>query len=496
MPTRPLPSLLRRTPLLPGESLESLLLRLAVLNHYSVPGLLFGLIRHARPVHFNDAHWFPREAEVFTVLSELTALPVEQLKQATPHRFTPIFAPGENMVPNGFWASTHLHPRTETQYCPRCLAEAPHPCHRLAWSLQTVTACLSHHCLLHQRCPACGGKLPVAAVVNAVCPVCRADLRRCAAVSLDEPGRLAQQVIQSWFGLVDTPPDVTLPDLPPHSLYKLTLDLAGLLAPVDPAWDFFSPGLTGPHRDTTAAIKSLIDWPASFHALLDACRRRPGRLPSPAITHEFGTLYTHGLEKLWRDLAPVQQAFDDYVRQNGLNLPYIQRIRRYRAGGLPTTFISYAEAMERLNASHNLVARLHYLGLIGRDIEAVKTKRLRILLRRSDVLALQAEWYTPRSTADLSRLLAADEPLVNALLAAGLLPEPTYAAGCGLLDHLQAAVTWPAFRREAIALPDTLDPVASLAAVLAGQVRVYFGGRLGLNYLRLAHGDLINVGLA
>jgi len=57
-----LPPLLRRAPLLPDESLESLLLRLVVLNHCSKPAWLFSLFQQyqggrLRPV---DTPWFPR----------------------------------------------------------------------------------------------------------------------------------------------------------------------------------------------------------------------------------------------------------------------------------------------------------------------------------------------------------------------------------------------------------------------------------------------------
>lgn len=350
--------------------------------------------------------------------------------------------------------------------------------------LRAATACLYHDCLLLTGCPACGGKLPVAAVVNATCPDCQTDLRRAKTTPLDEPSRLSQQTIQSWFGLAAAP-NVVLPDLPPPALYRLLTDMVGFLERIT--------STASPYTYLTAC-QGLIDWPAGFYTFLDTYRELHRRLPVSSLGNEFGTLYKNGVKLNWRDFEPVQQAFDNYVILNCPNLSLLSQTHRFKANE-QIIFINRAEATQRLNITRRMVEHLIGLGLIKRHPETSKGGS-RTLLYRADVLALQTGWNASRPIADLARLLITDEAMVTALLTAGLLPEPTNAAACSLLDRLQVdLIARPPFKHDAVPLPDMPDPLVVIATVLTGQVRICFNGGLGLNRMRLARQDLIVAGL-
>lgn len=55
-----------------------------------------------------------------------------------------------NMVDTSF----HHH---GMQYCPLCLAEDKEPYFRKRWRVAFYTMCIKHQCMVHDRCPSCGG---------------------------------------------------------------------------------------------------------------------------------------------------------------------------------------------------------------------------------------------------------------------------------------------------------------------------------------------------
>ena len=87
-------SLLRRTQLLPGESLPSLLERLAQLNYYPHSGVLGWICRErigdSAPQN-NIAR--PKQAQTFFQLAQLTQISPEELFAASDHRFAPKSTP-------------------------------------------------------------------------------------------------------------------------------------------------------------------------------------------------------------------------------------------------------------------------------------------------------------------------------------------------------------------------------------------------------------------
>src|SRR6266568_5365908 len=86
--------LLRRTFLLPGESLPSLLIRLARLNTYEPLGIINGLILSGtRENKRKNRAGRPSLAETYTRIELLTRIPSPKLHTATVHRFAPIVTP-------------------------------------------------------------------------------------------------------------------------------------------------------------------------------------------------------------------------------------------------------------------------------------------------------------------------------------------------------------------------------------------------------------------
>ena len=247
-------SLLRRTPLLLGESLASLLERLALLNFYPNSRLLQKLSRNRlAPWVVEDELVRPTRLETFQQLLNLTALTLDELYAASDHRFAAALAPPDQAAPSMPWlenttrlrldrrsAQAHLRSASATQFCPLCLKAAPYQ--RLSWIPRAAAICLEHRCLLTDRCAHCWKRTTVADLVNRRCSNCRADLRRARVVSIahDSCGILAQQVIQSWFGVVDIPAKVIegthLPSESPVVLYHLLQLLARQLQKGQAEW--------------------------------------------------------------------------------------------------------------------------------------------------------------------------------------------------------------------------------------------------------------------
>ncbi len=165
MPT-PLINRLRPAPL---ESLESVLQRLRLANHYREPTWLDDLL--GRPLACPNGL---RRVADFRALSELTGLDRDTLIGLTLHRFAPRFglsrraagrvagrvapAAAEDL-PVPLWQSVgwEAHTRPVPAVCPACWEERQ--VILLPWSLYHLTACPWHRLLLRQRCAGCAAPL-------------------------------------------------------------------------------------------------------------------------------------------------------------------------------------------------------------------------------------------------------------------------------------------------------------------------------------------------
>jgi len=300
------PTLLRRTQLLPGESLVSLLERLTQINYYPSVRTLRAICHEplAEPA-YQDGLALPKWGETFLKLADLTHLSPEELFAASNHRFAPYLAlpsrpPAELLWIGGdakailtpIQARRRLRSVSAAQFCPVCLKTSSY--HRLSWIPTAAAICLEHRCLLVNQCPDCHKHLSIHAIVKRTCQACQADL--CALepvfVEEDELGIRSQQFIQSWLavaGLPTLPDEDGLPSQPPAVLYHLLENLsrrwlncwkkrASMPTPLD--------GLVGkttaPVRwlqtmtpkeifhSHKAAFTSLKNWPNGLFQFLDA----------------------------------------------------------------------------------------------------------------------------------------------------------------------------------------------------------------------------------
>ncbi len=456
------PSLLRRTALLPGESLASLLARLARLNFYPNSRLLQTISRdRLAPMRVDDKLAQPHRLETFQQLVNLTQLTLDELYGASDQRFAILLeAPGQAAQTTPWLENTtrlrldrrsapaHLRSTVATQFCPLCLKTEPY--HRLSWTPRATAICLEHLCLLTDRCARCWKRTTVADLVNRRCSNCRADLRRARVVSIahDSCGILAQQVIQSWFGVVDIPAKVIegahLPPESPLVLYRLLQLLARQLQKGQAEWPNLPRPLNGlansiaasieDHRCLTpeqiyflyrSAFVGLRDWPEGLCQFLDAyggcdpaSRAAPVRIKClQQVQHDW-------LAVDWHDspLAFVQPVLVDYLLQR--RLPFLRAVaERFSAVAWfteQTGLWTEGHTAQALGISLHDLQRFYPRGSLAKCFKPDPRTRLP-MFKRDAVLAVQRRWATGWSLEDVSSWLGLEIADVLRLVQLGLL---------------------------------------------------------------------------
>lgn len=319
--------LLRRSPLLPDESLPSLVARLAWLNGYDPPTLLDRFCLAEVPPHLSRGTvdcWPP--AVTFPRLAALTTIDVGDLYHASAHRFAPILTLPVTTHPNELGAQdegvpvldgtvilAHVRPALAAQFCPACLNEMVY--HRLSWTPYAVAACLEHRCLLVQQCPGCHRPVTLAMVTVARCHSCGADLRTAGAQDLsgDTWVLQAQELIHGWLGVAPVPDGAAdaLPDSRPAVCYGVLDVIRRLVMRSSPTWDYWhtingdaTVAQRGLLESTPAqiasvyatAMKGLRGWPEALSSFLHAYRSA-GRGGQGQV--EGGEEYDNGRVFLW-----------------------------------------------------------------------------------------------------------------------------------------------------------------------------------------------------
>jgi hypothetical protein len=301
-PPRPL---LRRSPLQPGESLPSLLARLAVLNGYS-PALMFSVCfeagRVGRSIRRLDNDDHPLDLATYQRLAILTGVAATDLIAATIHRYgVPLTLPhrqqrlaAQLVMDQPIWSNedmSNFRDVRHAQFCPACLRDFAY--HRLIWAPLAVACCLHHACLLVSRCPGCDRDLIVDAVVRTRCRTCGMDLReaRPRSLSQEEFGVCAERMLVAWLEGLPMPISVWTPSLPAHPpavLFGLVKGLKTLmLERLNHAALVPAAGATHVARKAEAltwvqhelnrlAFGAITDWPKGLLAF--ARRLKAGRL--------------------------------------------------------------------------------------------------------------------------------------------------------------------------------------------------------------------------
>ncbi len=463
--------LLRRTSLLPGESLPSLLERLAQLNHYSGTPVLTLLCQAQREPPLNlDKPACPLFGTTFLRLAHLTQLPAAELWAASAHRFTPTLTPTGGAPTEPPWlnaanqpralptlARLHLRPMTTAQYCPLCLQKTPY--HQLNWIPVAATLCLEHQCLLADRCPGCQQPVTIADVVRRRCHTCRTDLSAAAAVLVtgDDLGLLAQQMIQFWFAVAPAPTldaGRQLPPQPPALLYRLVEYLSRRLLScrvIWPTWPMPVPSLD----ETTAHIGSrshrlapnqayelfratfsaLLDWPQGLFRYLDAYggRARPAS-PKPRRPNRLGSIQKDWLTPAWRaaDNDFCIQTWVDYLcdRQLPFSASLVNQLKDVAWFVDKTGLWTEQRVAQTLGLARQDLGRFYPHGPLAPcrwPLEGAGA----LYFDRAKVLAVHQRWQAARgwSLSDASYWLGLPESTVLLLVARGLLtPLPGSAA--------------------------------------------------------------------
>jgi len=455
--------LLRRTSLLPGESLPSLLERLAQLNHYSGTSVLTLLCQAQQAPPLNlDKPACPLFGTTFLRLAHLTQLPAAELWAASAHRFTPTLTPTGGAPTEPPWlnaanqpqalptlARLHLRPMTTAQYCPVCLQKIPY--HQLSWIPVAATLCLEHQCLLADRCPGCQQPVTIADVVRRRCHTCRTDLSAAAAVLVtgDDLGLLAQQVIQFWFAVAPAPTldaGRQLPPQPPALLYRLLAYLSRRLLScrvIWPTWPMPVPSLD----ETTAHIGSrshrlapnqayelfratfsaLLDWPQGLFRYLDAYggRARPAS-PKPRRPNRLGGIQKDWLTPAWRaaDNDFCIQTWVDYLcdRQLPFSVSLVNQLKDVAWFVDKTGLWTEQRVAQTLDLPRQDLKRFYPYGPLGPCRWPVELAGA-TYFDRAKVLAIHQRWQAARgwSLADASCWLGLPESAVLLLVARGLL---------------------------------------------------------------------------
>ncbi len=462
-----------RSPLLPGESLASLLVRLSLLNAYPSPNMVVTIGRER--LFGKDVLTQPRYVETYHMLESLTGLAPITLYRATPHTFAQQLAlPGDELstvkladggvlpLLSPSMLQSHIWSAQRASYCPHCLQEEPY--HRLSWMLCALNICPTHRCLLVRRCQTCQTLLRVTDIVKGRCPKCGFDLTTAATIDVsgDNFGLFAQFTLLGWFGVApeespDSVPDslqtnwsqwmVSMPQQPEPVLYRLVTGIQRSLLGIGAEWSYWHPAsksfwtpsviqqtrlqsLTpeAAYLLLATAFQAVVNWPHNFYTFLDAYRGRDGQSARRAFSREFGTLYRLCLMKRWTSshFQFVQEAFDDYLIESYPLTASLFSYHRYRstpqfANRLPC--MPANEVAERLQAPLRVLDRLLARGFLVNYQKAVPRTSFYQpgLIRRPEVLDLEKRWSSGIPQEDAARLLGVSVPILNDLIDAGML---------------------------------------------------------------------------
>jgi hypothetical protein len=453
-----IPRLLRLSPLLPGESLPSLLFRLAKLNYYPNPTMVSQLCweKLSQP----DSITCPTRAETYEVLAAMINIKAADLYQACAHRFATtlnlptqasetITLPSGQVVSllTGFSQHQLVWSEARLQFCPRCLAESAY--HRLSWLPKTVTVCLRHHCLLVSGCSGCDQKIKIGDIVENRCSNCGFKLSQVPITSVaeDEFGLFSQAAIQFWLNTSPEPGEYKRYALPDQRASVLHYFLYGLsyaiIRLVRHGWAYLYPSSTvkpppfplkGSRAGSQAegyilyatALKGIIHWPDGFYGFLEALKWRDNRRPNQCIARDFEQLLAHWLGHRWQHPAFqfLQEKFDDYMLKDPrVTLSCNALIHRiYGTLRAKFPYMTTEEAAGILHFSPQTIERLVQLGLlVCYEPDHNELTQAYTFVRCAEVMALEQRWHGGIPPSDAAQLLGTSADLLQVLIYNGVI---------------------------------------------------------------------------
>jgi TniQ len=280
-------TLLQHSPLFPGESLRSLLARLAWENRLSS--------LQAHRLYFPDLpasagidRVAPMDHQRYRHLALVTGLDASELLDATPHRFAEV-----EWDQQGFCdrqpIPTDLSPQrvpeiwrksfSDTQhvwFCPICLQATSY--HRLYWDMAWCGMCLTHHCLLRNRCGECNTLSRVDALIRGTCQRCQQAYSSSSGTNLALANweGITQQLMAHWMRTGSDPgvewrTHWNMPSWPIATLLAFlhTLIASGVKPLSDPSVALSEQDSHKLVRHWGTAMKALVNWPHHFHVWLE-----------------------------------------------------------------------------------------------------------------------------------------------------------------------------------------------------------------------------------
>jgi TniQ/Helix-turn-helix domain len=450
-------------PLLPGESLPSLIARLAKNNDYEPRGLLSSIIRESGKFKRSTRLGCPSLASHFRWIGTLTNKTPYELYKATAHRFTSVLTPPENEIEYFELAESlslpllsrgvalkQVRPEYACQFCPQCLKAAAY--HRLIWLPIASTACLEHKSILVDSCPKCGTRVKIQDIIETSCSRCKTNFTEAQTVSVkdDDFGLFTQNVIQSWLLKGISPASTTylLAQQMPRCLFRVIDGLRSSIMPINQDWALmhhvsnqqYSLMLQTAYKQilTTyqsyclyaTACKGIIDWPSGFHLFLAEYQKRDKKSnynngkAYNGLSNELGNLYNRWINKYWKlsALHFVQEAFNQYLVDNQTSFVSATRLTRYRHTqelGDILHYISLNEAAKLLDTSNSKLKLMIKSGRLTTYSE--KGRSSIILLKREDVLGLHDKWCQALTLEEVMDWLGLSNVVVIQLVQIGLL---------------------------------------------------------------------------
>jgi hypothetical protein len=369
------------------------------------------------------------------------------------------------------------------------------------------------------------------------CARCGFELTTSPTISLaaDEFGLFSQAIIRSWFDLrspASSQDSPKLPDQPPAILYCLLDGFRRTIMKIRTGWTYlyqspcqlesvFFPvrgkaDLTPPNAYLlyTTAFRGLLNWPQGFYEFLEAYRGRDGREAGSSIPRELGSLYYRWLEGHWKStpFRFVQETFDQYLLHYYTHSPSLFRVQRNFAFRLQMPYLSSEDAAKILGTEVGLIKHLvRAKFLVGHAGEGWPQSLN--LVRRTEVLELQAKWQGLVPVAAVAKILGLSEDVVLDLIKAGLLEvisggiganrgQVSYQSLIDFILRVQASQKWyvnPYLIWESTSLiqatqellPYGFGTVDLIQHVLQREVRAYgMGEAEGLDRLQLLDHDL------
>ncbi len=447
--------LLRRTQLNTDESLESFLIRLASQNWYPSIRTIKQLYREKlTALNLSDNICVPRKLETYQILSALTKQSEYELFDATYHFFEPTFSTSgiedfiempnkehRKIIHRNTISIQRIRRSSTSAYCPQCLREATY--HRKTWLPITVTACLTHQCLLWECCMVCGNNLLIGDIALSNCHNCHANLKDAQpiVISDDSLGLFAQEVVQAMLGLVPYPSDMKgFPDQPRSILYRVFEGLSScvqnrksifdnymqILPNIDCSDSDSNCQLRERHRIYLAAIKGLVDWPQGLFEFLKIYSRREETQLYSSMHDGFGRFFGYWLQAQWSgiEFAFIQEAFKQFILEsdavflNANKTDYFIKKDLLLSG---TEYIPITRAAHELHVRFETLQRLIEIGYLNCVTLKNYDSDWYKVLRTSEVYKAREIWLTGFTLQSASLFLGLSEEATVGLVHVGLL---------------------------------------------------------------------------